>query len=1212
MIDRKYIKFNTSIHTATNKDRLIRDEQGNIKAVIELNLGNDLFHTSRLSNVSINDIRLQTSKMRLSMENLPIAQVPLDMSHQTNSSQPTTCMVDVYPYCLLDDGQFAPTPGDTDALNALPNYKNHFVTYTIRCFYDDNEDPIILDVIKGQANSGEFTFPQDSIWWPLVRDNDVLWKINHRMNLSPQTNHEPFFIENSKLLIRNIGTLSQMLQDAFENAVTYGSTSSNTHVYLDVCTDSYLLQPTQSARLVNRNSYIIVPGIGTVFYLELNKNTTLSTQSLDLEYACKPGIKLGGQTLSIAYDTASFDKCIPILWNTPFVNTHDTPEQFTLDDLRNEAWDGVPPPKRVYKYGVDVNDDPHTYNFTLEQPLTCAPMNIICNKAMRDTFSFLPWIEVDTRRNDIFYSPANNRKYNVSSNGRWTFTESTDFSERLQYYFSRITSTYPICSTTSNKAAIANPVVYAYGYYAVPTSSNVFTLADFPGKQFYRQTFSFDDVTNTDHALYHSHLTTVTLPGSSSTLTKKILPENEQYVLFDGDTTTITSDIQGFYVYGSNNFPARYDEIFTQYGCEYNSHPSTSSATMSARNLSPNSSLPNQLHSATPKTILTISSNSFVNATYFWNEKTKRYDIPPLLITPGTSSSTLRQICPIKPDVVKFYRGTNSASIYYYYDIARFADAPNGSIRGRVYVNGTSEREIAGYIIDSMMNITGQTFRFWNKLSTISVITENQNYVSRLRSLVLPNFELDNDGKFYILDGTTADVNIGNQEVICKQPSLYKIDDSIEVTQRVTYENDGSAIILGYFISQNTVFNDGTDTSQDGVPSIGWTGQTQVDRITGGTFSGYKLNSADGYIVPTSSSSTADYIVFRYPYNGTITYDNSGGWTGSITGGTRSTQMGEICICNSYAASSIHSTESGDPLESIPISTKLSNDVSLVAGNIVGDDTINTKRSISRLTSLPDTIALSYAFCSFWYGNSIYFCNVRTIRDGAVVEVPMVAKSLTRNSAYSKNSWRPLTVSMEYESYETQTIDGVEYYDTYYRLADNPFSNGIYTGTMYYTTAAKTIDTQHTLNVTTLQTPEYVGNQRLTFTWDNLPTVVMSPLQSIILTLEGVDVSREIMPINISNANSGASLNNSLPVIESYSSLAQTLRDLHDELVISRDQFDNTATSSINVTGDGLNERSLVFTAQFVTKDGFAYPVYIPPNGVFTLQLTFGVEFGLL
>ena len=118
--------------------------------------------------------------------------------------------------------------------------------------------------------------------------------------------------------------------------------------------------------------------------------------------------------------------------------------------------------------------------------------------------------------------------------------------------------------------------------------------------------------------------------------------------------------------------------------------------------------------------------------------------------------------------------------------------------------------------------------------------------------------------------------------------------------------------------------------------------------------------------------------------------------------------------------------------------------------------------------------------------------------------------------------------------------------------------------------------------------------------------VIMSPIQSIVLTLEGVQVNQEYQPVNMKQPD-GSSLTSTVPIIENYYSLAQTLRDLHDELVVVKEQFDTTATYTLSNTSG--QERTLRISAKYITKSGMLEQIYIPPNGVFSLQLTFGISY---
>lgn len=124
----------------------------------------------------------------------------------------------------------------------------------------------------------------------------------------------------------------------------------------------------------------------------------------------------------------------------------------------------------------------------------------------------------------------------------------------------------------------------------------------------------------------------------------------------------------------------------------------------------------------------------------------------------------------------------------------------------------------------------------------------------------------------------------------------------------------------------------------------------------------------------------------------------------------------------------------------------------------------------------------------------------------------------------------------------------------------------------------------------------------ITYTWENIPVVTMSPINSIVLLMNGMDVLSQIQPINFKQAG-GSSLTTVVPIIENYYSLATTLRDLHDELVISRDQFSSNAV--IKVNPNSLKERTVSFKLGYITKDGSLHTLMINAQTVFSLQLTF-------
>ena len=141
MNDREYLKLNTSINTGSNAQDLHYNDEGNVEAVIEMNLPDNIFR-ARDGRRKVESVELQTSKMRLSMEDTPIAQLPLETDLMNDGLTATQCHLDVYPFCLLDDGVVKPDSIDD---SAFPSYKNHQVNFTFYEVVDldpDTEKPI--------------------------------------------------------------------------------------------------------------------------------------------------------------------------------------------------------------------------------------------------------------------------------------------------------------------------------------------------------------------------------------------------------------------------------------------------------------------------------------------------------------------------------------------------------------------------------------------------------------------------------------------------------------------------------------------------------------------------------------------------------------------------------------------------------------------------------------------------------------------------------------------------------------------------------------------------------------------------------------------------------------------------------------------------------------------------------------------------------------
>ena len=141
MNDRKYVKLNTSIQTASNAGQILEDEEGNKEATLELRLPDNLFGTEQ-GPQKVDSVEMLTTKFRLSMENTPIAQIPLDMEKTTEDSIVSTCQLDVYPYCYLDDNRIAPDPGELGTTLSTPFYKGHYISFYPVKWDFSGEDPV--------------------------------------------------------------------------------------------------------------------------------------------------------------------------------------------------------------------------------------------------------------------------------------------------------------------------------------------------------------------------------------------------------------------------------------------------------------------------------------------------------------------------------------------------------------------------------------------------------------------------------------------------------------------------------------------------------------------------------------------------------------------------------------------------------------------------------------------------------------------------------------------------------------------------------------------------------------------------------------------------------------------------------------------------------------------------------------------------------------
>ncbi len=432
MNDREYVKLNTSIQTGSNAQHQNKDDEGNIEATIELRLPENLFAKNSGAR-KVDHVEMKPTKMRLSMENMPIAQLPEDLnltllSEKRGGALMSSCQLDVYPFSYTDKNEFLPQQlQDT----VFPYYKQHTTTYTILIWYPDTEE--VADELTTTNNLADQGFPVTNRFYYAFKKLGIIDFVdNHPLNLATTRNHEVLEEGNGAIYIRNIPTLEQILQNALQNAVSYASTPSDAWIQVYFVKESLLDAAADLTPPIDPQNKFEIEGYDEPLYywtwdFRGGSEGGKHVENM-LDAAFKPRVTLGQQSLTISYDTAPFRQThIPILWNTSFVDTFEQPTQMTWDEIRKKVW-AQPPPKRKYQYDVLESDQDHTYNFALNQ-VSCGVMNIIGNKTMRDTFSFLPWIPVNIESLRFPY------KYHVKEYTQVNPTSKTQ-EDQYKFYFS--------------------------------------------------------------------------------------------------------------------------------------------------------------------------------------------------------------------------------------------------------------------------------------------------------------------------------------------------------------------------------------------------------------------------------------------------------------------------------------------------------------------------------------------------------------------------------------------------------------------------------------------------------------------------------------------------------------------------------------------------------------------------------------------------------
>lgn len=1135
MIDREYVKLNTSIQTASNADHLLTDDQGNVEAVIELRLPDNLF-SRRNGNKTVDKVKMQTSKLRLSMEKTPFAAIPIDTDLSKGDDVISTCQLDVYPFSILDDNVIQPNPNVYDSV--FPYYKTHSVVYTIYGWdYSDESNPeqTTLQQIPVVANNPLTSYPSSDPFYEIMKKVGAFDNVDHIMNMTIPSNHEQLEQRNSTCYIKSIGTLAHMFQDAIENAMTYASTSDISFYDIHFVDSAHIpsdLDPQPNSELV-----VNINNINYVYWKSGPSDDPASHQRITnhLKFGVKPFVQLGGDTFSISYDSAAFDTQIPILWNPSYVDTFEHAGQLTLDKLRNSVWN-QPPPKRVYKYGV--NYDSTNYNFSLLDDITCGVCNIIGNKATAETFSFLPWTKVDFNKlrymkqgeylledvdvdiaekekfTTISYEPAQEGNEHQPTGKQYSYspTSRLNGTYSLRYVFD-----FPVSETNGNTPSILNWETLCPQHLRENQNLNYLgeTADIYPVKL--TQKYSLDTIKT-----YEPPQTTATRINSTT--------------IVDGDY---------------------------QVGITVNS-----------------SSTPETSTSETETTI--ISANTSCRLWRSYDPTTSSLGLWALCYPPsGTWDPSL--------DSNPQYKWLPSSYVDHFSISNQTIDnIPYYRIQVQWYIN-PSEYQFQWFDLNDQTDNT-RIREISEEYTTTTSYTLNETVIELAQPMtttnVYPNLTLD-DGCFYLLDGGTSQLQIGNQEVVqtnnLSPPPIpptpvtrtaYKTTTTITTyRQRALYTANQNGCELAQKPSEITYLYTGVPDDQ--------------------------LESHPERYYPTPKPSVYEgkpvYTIVKMDVGGGE-YDYS---IYDVEHPQGTTTYLPIMINSMKQTTEFTNTTEPEINETVVISY----DTSLTPGI--------TETTTYNYEAVAPTGMYTYLDTASSRRFENYIGNTMNVVDLGVPGHTIMAPGVTPHYTYQVSP----ESSMQFQTWYLDDAP-YNYKETFYPKYDVVYQQyRTVTTTQVKTVAILFNDTSMVTqqNQSSIQDDpepnEYVGNVRLTFTWNNVPMVVMSPIASIVLTIDGVQLNQEIQPINIEE-KAGSSLTATVPVIENFYSTATTLRDLHDELVVVKETFEDTATYNLSVTSG--QERTITLKAKYIDKQGNLHQIYIPPNGVFSLQLIFGVSFYMM
>lgn len=125
--------------------------------------------------------------------------------------------------------------------------------------------------------------------------------------------------------------------------------------------------------------------------------------------------------------------------------------------------------------------------------------------------------------------------------------------------------------------------------------------------------------------------------------------------------------------------------------------------------------------------------------------------------------------------------------------------------------------------------------------------------------------------------------------------------------------------------------------------------------------------------------------------------------------------------------------------------------------------------------------------------------------------------------------------------------------------------------------------------------------------FDNYNIISMVPVNAFVVMLNGLTITPQTYPVNLNPLNLASSQITSIPIIEVYNPLWNTIEDLSTNLIVSKDAFTNAAPFVLSP--DALQMRNLTFEVYYVTNDGSLHLLTIPPSTSISLQICYSITY---